>query len=86
MNSLQQLARRRALPSFAPRVQSIRANRLWQRSFSATSAAFDAAKLDASKLTITKTTSPKELSPAKDLVFGRSFTGMDIRGSMLDRC
>ncbi|KAL2786198.1 aminotransferase [Aspergillus keveii] len=75
MNSLQQLARRRALPSFAPpRVQSIRANRLWQRSFSATSAAFEAARLDASKLTITKTTSPKELSPAKDLVFGRSFT------------
>ncbi|KAL2830646.1 aminotransferase [Aspergillus pseudoustus] len=75
MNSLQQLARRRALPSFAPpRVQSVRANRLWQRSFSATSATFEAARLDASKLTITKTTSPKELSPAKDLVFGRSFT------------
>ncbi|CEL02495.1 Putative Branched-chain-amino-acid aminotransferase [Aspergillus calidoustus] len=75
MNSLQQFARRRALPSFAPpRVQSIRASRLLQRSFSATSAAFEAARLDASKLTITKTTSPKELSPAKDLVFGRSFT------------
>ncbi|KAL3456797.1 aminotransferase [Aspergillus heterothallicus] len=75
MNALQQLARRRALPSFAsPRVQSIRANRLWQRSFSATSTAFEAARLDATKLTVTKNTSPKELSPAKDLVFGRSFT------------
>ncbi|KAL4801310.1 aminotransferase [Aspergillus unguis] len=75
MKSLHQLARRRALPSFAtPRAQIPRANRSWQRCFSATPSAFEAARLDASKLTIKKTTTPKELLPSKDLVFGKTFT------------
>ncbi|KAL3473765.1 aminotransferase [Aspergillus californicus] len=74
MKSLHQLARPRALPTFAaPPVRSTRANRLWQRNFSATSIASKAA-LDASKLTITKTTTPKELLPSKELVFGKTFT------------
>ncbi|KAL4929595.1 branched-chain amino acid aminotransferase, cytosolic [Aspergillus undulatus] len=75
MKLLHQLARPRALPRFAaPRAQSARAQRSWQRGFSATPAAFDGARLDASKLTITKTTTPKELLPSKDLVFGKTFT------------
>ncbi|KAL4939766.1 hypothetical protein BDV06DRAFT_198119 [Aspergillus oleicola] len=75
MKAIQQLARPRALPSFAtPRVQNVRAHRLWQRPFSATPAAFELARLDASKLTTRKTTTPKELLPSKDLVFGKNFT------------
>ncbi|KAL4740176.1 aminotransferase [Aspergillus similis] len=75
MKSLHQIARPRALPSFAaPRAQSARSNRLWQRCFSATRAASGGAQLDPSKLTITKTSTPKELLPAKDLVFGKNFT------------
>ncbi|KAI9369287.1 aminotransferase [Aspergillus egyptiacus] len=78
MNSLHQLARRRALlSSSTPRlltVQSPRANQLWQRTFSATSISSEGARLDASKLTITRTTTPKDLLPAKDLVFGKTFT------------
>ncbi|KAL2819922.1 aminotransferase [Aspergillus cavernicola] len=78
MKSIYQLARPRALASLAaPRVltvQSPRANRLWQRRFSANSIASEGARLDASKLTITKTSVPKELSPAKDLIFGKTFT------------
>ncbi|KKK22817.1 branched-chain-amino-acid aminotransferase [Aspergillus rambellii] len=78
MKSLHQLARRRALPSLgAPRVvpvQTSSANRLWKRSFSVTPAASQGASLDSSKLTVTKTSTPKELTPAKDLVFGKTFT------------
>lgn len=80
MKSLHQLTRRKALASLAaPRVRSQipATNRLWQRCFSATPmTASQAAGVDASKLTITKTTTPKELTPAKDLVFGKTFTGM----------
>ncbi|KAL5362803.1 aminotransferase [Aspergillus floccosus] len=78
MKSLHQLTRRKALASFAaPRVRSQipATNRLWQRCFSATPmSASQAAGVDPSKLTITKTTTPKELTPAKDLVFGKTFT------------
>ena len=34
------------------------------------------ANLNPSKLSTTNTTTPKELMPAEELVFGRSFTGM----------
>lgn len=82
MKSLHQLARQRALPSLvAPRFQSPRANQLWQRSFSAIPAASEGARLDPSKLTITKTSTPKELLPSKDLVFGKTFTGMVVLGA-----
>ncbi|OJJ44812.1 hypothetical protein ASPZODRAFT_134951 [Penicilliopsis zonata CBS 506.65] len=79
MKSLQQLARRGALPRYtAPRAMPLNrsgANRLWQRSFSQTpAAASQLAALDASKLSITKTTTPKEVIPPKELVFGKTFT------------
>lgn len=81
MKSLQQLTRRKALAGLAmPRImpsRTIASTQLWQRNFSASAtAASQLAALDASKLTVTKTSTPKELTPNKDLIFGKTFTGM----------
>ncbi|GMF80908.1 unnamed protein product [Aspergillus oryzae] len=78
MNSLRQFTRRKALQSLAvPPSQGFSTIRLWQRHFNSTPAvASRLAGIDPSKLTVTKTSSPKELTPAKDLVFGKTFTGM----------
>ncbi|KAE8376501.1 aminotransferase [Aspergillus bertholletiae] len=76
MNSLRQFTRRRALQGLvASPTQSSSTIGLWQRHFSNTPAvASRLAGLDPSKLTVTKTSTPKELTPAKDLVFGKTFT------------
>lgn len=41
------------------------------------------ADLDASKLIITKSENPKPLVPPKDLVFGKTFTGMHAFGIVI---
>lgn len=78
MKSIHRLACRKALNglpvSRALPLQSLAATRLWQRSYSA--AASQLAGLDASKLDVTKTSTPKEITSPKDLVFGKTFTGM----------
>lgn len=83
MKSLQQLTRHKAFAGLAtPRIlpsRTIASAQLWQRKFSASvTAASQLPALDASKLTVTTTTTPKELTPNKDLVFGKTFTGMNI--------
>lgn len=77
MKVLQQLTRRKALTSLAtPRIAS---NRSWQRSFGVSAvAASQLPGLDASKLTVTKTSTPNEIKSPKDLVFGKTFTGMAL--------
>lgn len=77
MKALQQLTLRKALASLAtPRIAS---NRLWQRNFNISAAAASQLPgLDASKLTVTKTSTPKEITPPKDLIFGKTFTGMAL--------
>lgn len=78
MKSIPRLACRKALNglpvSRALPLRSLAANQLWQRSYSA--AASQLAGLDASKLQFTKTSTPKEITSPKDLVFGKTFTGM----------
>lgn len=83
MKSIHRLASRRTVTglgfpvSRALPLQSLAANnRLWQRSYSA--AGSQLAGLDASKLSISKTSTPKEITSPKDLVFGKTFTGMEI--------
>lgn len=82
MKSLQQLTRQKALYSLPmARIvpsQITPASRLWQRNFSVTASAAQLAGLDASKLTVSKTKTPKELINNKDLVFGKTFTGMRL--------
>ena len=77
MNSLRQFTRHKALQSLAVTPsQDLHTIRLWNRHFSSTPAvASRLAGLDPSKLKVTKTSTPKELTPAKDLVFGKTFTG-----------
>jgi branched-chain amino acid aminotransferase len=81
MKSFQQLTCRKALAGLAtPRILPSRtiASQLWQRNLSASAtAASQLPALDASKLTVTKTSTPKELTPNKDLIFGKTFTGMN---------
>lgn len=87
MKSFQQLTRRKALAGLAtPRILPSRtiASQLWQRNLSASAtAASQLPALDASKLTVTKTSTPKELTPNKDLVFGKTFTGMNAYPTLL---
>lgn len=82
MKAIQQLTRQKALYGLpVARIlpyQTTAAGRLWQRNFSATASAAQLAGLDASKLTVSKTQTPKELIPNKDLVFGKTFTGMRL--------
>lgn len=82
MRLFQQLTRSKALAGLATSrilpTRTIASTQLWQRSFNASaSAASQLPALDASKLTVTKTSTPKELTPNKDLVFGKTFTGMN---------
>lgn len=90
MKSLQQLARHKAFAGLAsPRIlpsRTITSAQLWQRKFSASvTAASQLTALDASKLTVTTTTTPKELTPNKDLVFGKTFTGMNTNSDLAMR-
>lgn len=92
MRSFQQLTRSKALAGLAtPRIlpsRTIASTQLWQRSFNVSAAAASQlSALDASKLTVTKTSTPKELTPNKDLVFGKTFTGMNAHlDSIMREC